>query len=91
LAYEIVAGNVGAISRARAQPPIAKLPLSQRDTQLALAREYGFPGWEDLVQEENQRLGRELSGPYPRPVASSMTMTSKACGSRWLEYPALQR
>src|SRR3974390_3215634 len=59
-ARDIVAGNAGAIARARAQLPKAELPLSQRDAQLVLAREYGFPGWKDLVKEVKQRVGRGL-------------------------------
>jgi hypothetical protein len=47
LARDIVARNAGTIARARAQLPKAELPLSQRDAQLVLAREYGFPGWKD--------------------------------------------
>src|SRR5262249_16822534 len=46
------------IARARAQLPQAGLPLSQRDAQLVLAREYGFPSWKDLLKEVKQRLGR---------------------------------
>jgi hypothetical protein len=60
LAHDIVAGNAGAIARARAQLPKTELPLSQRDAQLVLAREYGFPGWKDLVKEVKQRLSRGL-------------------------------
>ena len=60
LARGIVAGHAGAIARARAQLPQAQLPLSQRDAQLVLAREYGFSGWQDLVREVKQRLGRGL-------------------------------
>src|SRR5262245_58090757 len=60
LARGIVAGHPDAIARARAQLPQAKLPLSQRDAQLVLAREYGFPGWKDLVKEVEQRVGRGL-------------------------------
>ena len=60
LARNMVAGNADAIARARAQLPKAELPLSQRDAQLVLAREYGFPGWKDLVKEVEQRLGRGL-------------------------------
>src|ERR1700731_2898270 len=56
----IVAGDASAIARARAQLPQAKLPLSQRDAQLVLAREYGFPGCQDLLREVKQRLGRGL-------------------------------
>src|SRR5262249_25655994 len=60
LSRDIVAGDADAIARARAQLPKTKLPLSQRDAQLVLAREYGFPGWKDLVKEVEQRLGRGL-------------------------------
>src|ERR1043166_8364829 len=57
LARGILAGDAAAIGRARAQLPRAELPLSQRDAQLVLAREYGFPGWQDLVKEVKHRLG----------------------------------
>src|SRR6516225_457152 len=60
LAHAIVAGDAGAIARARAQLPKTELPLSQRDAQLVLAREYGFPGWKDLVKEVKQRQGKGL-------------------------------
>src|SRR5882672_6874504 len=60
LARGILVGHASAIARARAQLPKAELPLSQRDAQLLLAREYGFPGWQDLVKEVKQRLGRRL-------------------------------
>src|SRR5262245_32934420 len=60
LARGIAAGDAAAIARARAQLPQAKLPLSQRDAQLVLAREYGFPGWKELLKEAKQRLGRGL-------------------------------
>jgi len=60
LARDIVAGNAGAIARARAQLPKAELPLSQRDAQLVLAREYGFPGWKELLKEVKHRVGRGL-------------------------------
>jgi hypothetical protein len=60
LARDITTGDVVAISRARAQLPQAELPLSQREAQLVLAREYGFSGWKDLVKEVEERLGRGL-------------------------------
>src|SRR5215470_7447966 len=59
LAHGIAAGDEAAIARARAQLPRAELPLSQRDAQLVLAREYGFPGWKDLLKEV-KHLGRGL-------------------------------
>ena len=49
LARDIAAGDAGAIARARAELSKAELPLSQRDAQLVLAREYGFPRLEGLA------------------------------------------
>jgi len=34
--------------------------LSLRDAQLVIAREYGYPGWQDLTAEVDRRLGRGL-------------------------------
>ena len=58
LARGTAARDTGACARARAQMPQAKLPLSLRDAQLVLAREYGFPGWQELLKEVQQRLGQ---------------------------------
>ena len=58
LARDISAGNAAAITRARAQLPNAEVPLSQRDAQLVVAREYGFAGWQDLSAEVLRRLGK---------------------------------
>src|SRR5262249_5755387 len=60
LARDIAAGDAKAMERERGQLPQARLPLSQRDAQLVLAREYGFPGWQDLMKEVKHRLGKEL-------------------------------
>src|SRR5215469_8547510 len=60
LARDIARGDADAIARARAQLPQAELPLSQRNAQLVLAREYRFPGWQALVKEVKQRLGEGL-------------------------------
>src|SRR5689334_2954209 len=60
LARDIEHGNADAIARARAQLPACELPLSQRDAQLVIAREYGFPGWQDLTAEVHKRLGEGL-------------------------------
>ena len=49
--FALDAEQADAIARARAQLPPAELPLSQRDAQLVVAREYGFLGWKDLLKE----------------------------------------
>src|SRR6185295_6850528 len=89
LARDIAAGDAGAIARARAELPKAELPLSQRDAQLVLAREYGFPGWQDLVKEVKLRLGRGLE--WAVSEARLIIHDNDVEGLRQLlaEYPAL--
>ena len=89
LARGTAAGDAVAISRAHAQVPQAKLPLSPRDAQLVLAREYGFPGWKDLVKEVKQRLGRGLE--WAISEARRIIHDNDVEGLRQLlaEYPAL--
>jgi len=60
LARDIAAGDAGAIARARVQLPNIDLPLSQRNAQLVIAREYGYAGWQDLTAEVSRRLGSGL-------------------------------
>ncbi|MGH9238226.1 MAG: ankyrin repeat domain-containing protein [Vicinamibacterales bacterium] len=40
--------------------PTVDVPLTQRNAQLVIAREYGYPGWQDLTAEVGKRLGRGL-------------------------------
>src|SRR6266853_2060393 len=89
LARGIVAGDASSIARARAELPQAELPLSQRDAQLVLAREYGFPGWKDLFKEVEQRLGRGLE--WAVSEARRIIHDNDIEGLRQLlaEYPAL--
>jgi hypothetical protein len=89
LTRDIVAGEAAAIARARAQLPQAELPLSRRDAQLVLAREYGFPGWKDLAKEVEQRLGRGLE--WAASEARRIIHDNDVDGLRQLltEYPAL--
>src|SRR5216684_6941902 len=60
LARDIAAGDAGAVARARVHLPHADLPLTQRNAQLVIAREYGFAGWQDLTAEVSKRLGNRL-------------------------------
>jgi hypothetical protein len=60
LARDSAAGDGGAIARARGQLPDIELPLTQRNAQLVIAREYGFAGWQDLSAEVSKRLGHGL-------------------------------
>src|SRR5436190_21713015 len=60
LARDITAGDADAIARARVHLPHVDLPLTQRNAQLVIAREYGYAGWQDLTAEVSKRLGRGL-------------------------------
>src|SRR5437879_11953050 len=89
LARGIVAGHAAAIARARSQLPHAELPLSQRDAQLVLAREYGFPGWQDLVREVKQRLGRGLEWAVSQARRRIHDNDIERLRQLLAEYPAL--
>src|SRR6188768_1667807 len=60
LARDIAAGDAGSIARARVHVPHVDLPLTQRNAQLVIAREYGYTGWQDLTAEVSKRLGNSL-------------------------------
>ena len=60
LARDIDAGDTNAIARARLQLQNIDPPLTQRNAQLVIAREYGFAGWQDLTAEVSKRLGNDL-------------------------------
>jgi hypothetical protein len=60
LARDIAAGDTAAIARARVHLPHVDLPLTQRNAQLVIAREYGYAGWQDLTAEVGKRLGKGL-------------------------------
>ena len=60
LTRRVAAGDAEAVGRARTQLPDAELPLSLRDAQLVLAREYGFAGWRELIAAVHERLGTGL-------------------------------
>src|SRR5688572_12520430 len=89
LSRDVAAGDAAAIARARAQLPQIELPLSHRDAQLVLAREYGFPGWKDLLREVKQRLGSGLE--WAVSEARRIIHNNDIDGLRQLlaEYPAL--
>jgi hypothetical protein len=60
LVRDIAAGDAGATERARVHLPHVDLPLTQRNAQLVIAREYGYAGWQDLIAEVSKRLGQDL-------------------------------
>jgi Ankyrin repeat len=60
LARDVAAGDTAAIARARAHLANGDPPLTQRNAQLVIAREYGYAGWQDLVTEVSKRLSKGL-------------------------------
>src|SRR5918996_6431340 len=58
LARDIAAGDAGALARAQVHLPQIDVPLTQRNAQLVIAREYGYAGWQDLTAEVSRRLGK---------------------------------
>ena len=60
LARDIAGGDTGALARARTHLSGVNPPLTQRNAQLVIAREYGCAGWQDLIAEVNKRLGNDL-------------------------------
>jgi hypothetical protein len=89
LARDIKAGDADAIDRARAQLPQAELPLSQREAQLVLAREYGFSGWQGLIKEVKHRLGSGLEWAVSRARTRIHDNDIEGLRELLAKYPAL--
>src|SRR3981189_3655883 len=62
LVPQVAASDPDAVARVHAQLPAPILPLSLRDAQLVLAREYGFAGWQDLRAAVLRLEGKGLEG-----------------------------
>ena len=89
LARDAAAGNGAAIARIHAQLPRAVLPLSNRDAQLVLAREYGFAGWPDLTAEVEKRLGRGLDWAASQAKVAIHDEAYDRLQALLAEFPAL--
>ena len=60
LTRDVARGNGHAVARVRAHLPDVDVPVTQRNAQLVIAREYGYPGWQNLTAEVSRRLGSGL-------------------------------
>ena len=89
LARDAAAGNGEAIARIHAQLPRRALPLSYRDAQLVIAREYGFAGWPDLTAEVQKRLGRALEWAASRAKVAIHNQDHEQLRALLAEYPSL--
>src|SRR5215510_4778238 len=89
LARDIAAGDAGAIARAQAHLPHIDLPLSQRNAQLVVAREYGYAGWQDLTAEVSKRLGTGLEWAAAQARRVIHDNNIERLKQLLAEYPAL--
>jgi hypothetical protein len=89
LARDAAAGNGEAIARIHAQLPRATPPLSNRDAQLVIAREYGFAGWPDLTAEVEKRLGHGLEWAAAQAKVAIHDQDNERLRALLVEYPAL--
>ena len=89
LARDVAAGNGDAIARVHAQVPRAKLPLSNRDAQLIIAREYGFVGWPDLTAEVQKRVGNVIEWAASQAKIAIHDQDHDRLRALLAEYPAL--
>jgi len=89
LTRDIASGNTEAITRVRTQLPDAELPLTHREAQLVLAREYGYAGWRDLTAEVHKRLGKDLEWAASQAHRIIHDNDVERLKQLLVEYPAL--
>jgi hypothetical protein len=89
LARDAAAGDVGAIARSRVHLPNVDPPLTQRNAQLVIAREYGFAGWQDLTAEVSKRLGQGLEWAATQAKRAIHDNDLERLMQLLAEYPAL--
>src|SRR5262245_22438741 len=89
LARDVAAGDAAATARTRAHLPNVNLPLTQRNAQLVIAREYGYPGWQDLTAEVGKRLGKDLDWAVTQARRVIHDNDVERLKQLMAEYPAL--
>lgn len=89
LVRDVTAADAEALARVRAHLPDQQGPLSQRNAQMVIAREYGFAGWQDLRAEVLHRMGEGLE--WASTQARQAIHDNDVAGLKQLleEYPAL--
>ena len=89
LVRQISAGNPDAVARVHAQLPAPIPPLSLRDAQLVLAREYGFAGWQDLRASALRQEGKGLEWAAAEAERAIHNGSVERLAQLIQEYPAL--
>jgi len=82
-------GYPDALVRVHAQLPAPNLPLSLRDAQLVLAREYGFAGWQDLRAAVLRQEGKGLEWAAAEAERAIHDNRVERLTQLVQEYPAL--
>src|SRR5688500_18681378 len=75
--------------RKQAKKVARERSVSLRDAQLALAREYGFAGWQDLTGEVSRRLGKGLEWAVAQARRIIHDNDVERLKQLLAEYPAL--
>ena len=89
LVRQFAAGDPDALARVHAQLPAPNLPLSLRDAQLVLAREYGFAGWQDLRAAVLRQEGKGLEWAAAEAERAIHDNSVERLTQLVREYPAL--
>lgn len=89
LVRQAAAGDADALARVHVQLPVPMLPLSLRDAQLILAREYGFAGWQDLRAAVLRQEGRGMEWAAAEAERAIHDNSIKRLAQLVREYPAL--
>ena len=89
LARQFAAAEADALHRVYAQLPAPALPLSLRDAQLVLAREYGFSGWHDLRAAALRLEGKGLEWAAAEAERAIHDHKVERLKQLVQEYPAL--
>jgi hypothetical protein len=89
LVRQMAVSDADALARVHAQLPVPILPLSLRDAQLVLAREYGFAGWQDLRAAVLRLEGKGLEWAAAEAERAIHDNSVERLTQLVREYPAL--
>jgi len=89
LVRQVAASDPDAVARVHAQLPAPILPLSLRDAQLVLAREYDFAGWQDLRAAVLRQEGNGLEWAAAEAERAIHDNSVERLTQLVREYPAL--
>src|SRR5215831_10042548 len=89
LARAVAAGDAAAIARAHEHLPRVEPPLTQRNAQLVIAREYGYAGWQDLADEVSKRAGNGLEWAATEARRAIHDNDVERVKQLLIEFPAL--